>query len=169
MADADREPADAVNDELADEAADLILEAEENLQQNRAEQEAFLETVKEEEGAEVLETTCTLIGEYTVDLRATLDGELMDQMGHLDAKVERLQGGDARAYEISETADDISQLLADVIDDSGWTKGRFYEAYEAEGLNPLGVMLERAFEALKAERERREGVADGFRQEPSGT
>lgn len=149
-------------DELA---ADLALDAKETYEDHRAEQEAFLETVAEEEGAEVLETECNLIGDYTVPLKAKLSGEIMDRMGALDDRLERLQAGEARAYEISETADEVSQLLADVIDSSDWHKEKFYAAYESEGLDPLGVMLERAFESLKAERERRRGTADGFRPE----
>ena len=150
-------------DQLAEDAADLILEADDQLRQNREEQQEFLDTVAEEEGAEVLETTCNIIGDYTVDLRAQLNGELMDKMGRIDDRLERIQSKDARAYEISDTADEVSQLLADVIDDSEWHKDTFYQAYRENGLDPLGVMLERAFEQLKAEKERREGTADGFR------
>jgi len=89
----------------------------------------------------------------------------MDRMSHLDARMERFENGEARGYEISETADEVSQLLADLIDGDDWTKRKFYSAYEAEGLDPLGVMLERVMNAVKDERERREGVADGFRSE----
>ena len=152
-------------DQLAEDAADLILEADDQLRQNRQEQQEFLDTVAEEEGAEVLETSCNLIGDYTVDLRAQLNGELMDKMGRIDDRLERIQSNDARAYEISDTADEVSQLLADVIDDSEWRKDTFYQAYRENGLDPLGVMLERAFEQLKAEKERREGTADGFRSQ----
>lgn len=159
------EEPETINDDLADDAAELIREADDQLRQNRQEQEQFLETVAEEEGAEVLETECNLIGEYTVPLKAKLSGDIMDRMGALDDRLERLEAGDARAYEISETADEVSQLLADVIEAPDWHKEKFYKAYEAEGLDPLGVMLERAFEQLKAERERRNGVADGFRKE----
>lgn len=160
----DQEPeAEPVQDELAEEAADLILEAEEQYQEAQAEQEEFLETVQEEEGAEVLETQCNIIGDFTVPIKAKLDGALMDKMGHMDARIERFQEGEARGYEISETADEISQILADVIDDPSWHKDKFYTAYESEGLDPLGVMLERVFESLKTERERRQGAAEGFR------
>lgn len=156
-------------DDLADDAADLILEAEEQYQENLAEQEAFLETVAEEEGAEVLETQCNLIGDYTVPLKAKLSGEIMDRMGALENRLERLESGDASTYEISAAADETSQLLADIIDDSDWHKDKFYAAYESEGLAPLGKMLETAFESLKAERERRDGVASGFRSKPEGS
>ena len=146
-------------------AADLALDAKESFEQSRVEQEAFLETVAQEEGAEVLETQCNLIGDYTVPLKAKLDGDLMDAMGRIDDRLQRLQGKQGRAYEITETADEVSQLLADVIDDPEWHKSKFYAAYQSEGLDPLGVMLERAFESLKQERERRNGTADGFRSE----
>jgi len=159
------EEPETIDDDLADEAGEMLLEMEAEYEEKMAEQEAFLETVAEEEGSEVLETQCNLIGDYTVPLKAKLSGEIMDRMGALDDRLERLQAGEARAYEISETADEVSQLLADVIDSTDWHKEKFYAAYESEGLDPLGVMLERAFESLKAERERRQGTADGFRPE----
>jgi len=158
-------PAEPTNDALADEAAELIRETNEKYEQNREEQAAFLDTVAEEEGATELETECNLIGDYTVTLRAKLNGDVIDRLGQIDARLERVQSGDAPAYEISEVADDVSQVLADVIDGDSWTKARFYEAYRAEGVDPLGVMLKRVFESLQEERERREGTADGFRSE----
>lgn len=146
-------------------AADMAMDAKESYEQSQIEQQEFLDTVAEEEGAELLETECNLIGDYVVPLSAKLDGELMDAMGRIDARLERLQSKQGRAYEFSETADEVCQLLADVIDSPEWHKSKFYKAYEAEGLEPLGVMLERAFESLKAERERRQGTADGFRKQ----
>jgi hypothetical protein len=157
------EEPETLNDELADEAGEMLLEMEEEYEEKMAEQEAFLETVAEEEGSEVLETKCTIIGDYTVDIRAKLNGELMDRLSHMDARVERFENGEARGYEITETADEISQILADVVNDDSWGKEKFYAAYEQEGLAPLGVMLERAFESLKEERERQQGAAEGFR------
>jgi hypothetical protein len=98
-----------------------------------------------------------------VPLKAKLSGDIMDRMGALEDRIERMEDGDARAYEIGETADNLSQLLADVIDDASWHKGKFYEVYESEGLEPLGVMTQRVFESLREERDRRRGAADGFR------
>ena len=158
MADAEPEPG-----ELDEFAAQLAAETDEKFEQNREKQDEFLDTVAEEEGAEVLETECNLIGEYTVPLQAKLDGKLMDAMGRIDDRLERIQAGEARAYEIGDTAEEVSELLADVIDDATWDKRTFYQAYEDEGIDPLGVMLERAFESLKTEKERRQGTADGFR------
>jgi len=157
------EEPETIDDELADEAGEMLLEMEAEYEEKMAEQEAFLETVAEEEGSEVLETKCNLIGDYTVPIKAKLNGELMDRLSHMDARVERFENGEARGYEITETADEISQILADVVNDDSWGKEKFYAAYEQEGLAPLGVMLERAFESLKEERERQQGAAEGFR------
>jgi len=157
------EEPETIDDDLADEAGEMLLEMEAEYEEKMAEQEAFLETVAEEEGSEVLETQCNLIGDYTVPIKAKLNGELMDRLSHMDARVERFENGEARGYEITETADEISQILADVVNNDSWGKEKFYAAYEQEGLAPLGVMLERAFESLKEERERQQGAAEGFR------
>jgi hypothetical protein len=154
---------ETVDDEIADQAGEMLLEMQQEHEEKMAEQEAFLETVAEEEGSEVLETQCNIIGDYTVPIKAKLNGELMDRLSHMDARVERFEQGEARGYEITEAADEISQILADVVDDTSWGKQKFYAAYEQEGLAPLGVMLERAFESLKEERERQQGAAEGFR------
>jgi hypothetical protein len=161
MPDTDKQDFDEV-------AADLALDAKESHEENLQEQEEFLDTVAEEEGAEVLETKCNIIGDYVVPLKAKLDGELMDAMGRIDARLERLEQGQGRGYEFSETAEEVSQLLSDVIDDREWHKSKFYKAYKAEGLDALGVMLERAFNSLKKEKERRAGTADGFRKDNEG-
>ena len=152
-------------DDFNARAADLVLETHEEYQERQAEHEAFLETVAEEEGAETLTTECNLIGEYTVPLEAKLNGAVMDDLGAIHAGLERLEEGEGAAYEISEAADQAAQLLADVIADPEWHKAKFYAAYEAEGLDPIGVMIERVFDALQAEQKRRRGTADGFRSE----
>jgi len=144
-------------------AVALQQEAQQDYQEQRQEQEEFLQTVKEEEGADTLETECNIVGDYVVPLKAKLDGALLDEMGEMDARLERLQEGEGRAYEFGEAADRASQMLADVINSPEWRKDTFYKSYEEEGLEPLGAMLERAFESLKAEKERQEGAAEGFR------
>ena len=147
-------------DELA---ADLAQDAKESFKANREEQAAFLDAVADEEGAERLETTCTIHG-HTVGVSATLNGELMDAMSRIDNRLERLENEEGRAYEFSETADDVCQLLSDVTDEPALTKSAFYATYSEHGLDPLGVILESVFESLQAERERKEGAADGFRK-----
>jgi len=150
---------------LDDLAQELVEDTQDKYEETQAAQAEFLESVAEESGAEVLETQCNLIGEYSVPLRAKLSGDIMDRMGALEDRLERMESGNAAAYEVGETADEISQILADIIDDPEWHKSKFYKAYEAEGLAPLGVMTERVFESLKDERDRRRGTANGFRQE----
>jgi len=152
-----------VDDDLADEAGELILEANEELEQRRAEQEAFLETVEEETDAPVVETPCNIIGDYTVDIRAELDGELTDRLGEMEARLERVDAGEGHAYDITEVADETSQMLADLITDPTWDKETFYEAYERTGHEALLEMFTEVFNAIKSERERQEGAAEGFR------
>jgi len=141
----------------------LMHAAEQEYQQKREEQEEFLDTVAEEEGQETLETECNIVGDYVVPIRAKLNGELMDQLGEMDARLERLEAEEGRAYEFGEAADKASQVLADAIDDNDWHKKKFYTVYKQEGILPLGAMLKRVFESLKKERERRQGAAEGFR------
>ena len=160
MSEPEQEP---VQDELAENAADLIMEAEEALQERRANQDELLNAVSENEGAKVLETQCNIMGDITVPLRAKLNGELIDRMGQVEHRLERVQSEQGSTYDVSEAADDAASLLADSIDSSEWDKAMFYEAYREEGLQPLGEMLKRAFESLKKERERQEGAAEGFR------
>jgi len=167
------EPTDepeTVDDELADEAADLILDAEEQLQENRKEQQEFLDTVAEEEGEAPVETTCNIVGDYTVPLSAKMNGDLIDRMSAVQEQGQRVeQNPESEGHKISEVADQMCQVLADVIDDPEWHKQKFYEAYRAEGPEPILTMLERCFDALKQERERMEGDADGFRSKSGGT
>ena len=146
-------------DELAQ---DLVEDASQEFEQSREEQAAFLDAVADEEGAEVLETTASIKG-HSVPVSARLNGDVMDAMGRIDSRLERIEREEARAYEVSDTADDVAQLLADVTDDPALTKREFYRQYEAHGIAPLGTVLERVMNALKVERERRQGIADGFR------
>jgi len=154
---------DTIDDDLADQAGELILEANEEYQKRKAEQEAFLETVEEETDAPLVETPCNIIGDYTVDIRAKLDGELTDRLGEMEARLERVDAGEGHAYDISDVADETSQMLADLITDPTWDKSTFYEAYERTGIEPLLEMFEEVFTAIKNERERQTGAAEGFR------
>lgn len=152
------------DDDLADAAGELILEANEQLEQNRQEQKQFLDAVSEEEGAEVLETQCNLIGDITAPLSAKLNGELIDRMSDVQETGKQIEANpEAEGHKVSRVADEMCLILADVVDDSTLDKSTFYQAYREEGLDPMLTMLDRAFESLKDERERRQGVADGFR------
>jgi len=86
---------------LDDIAQELVETADDNYQQSQERQQAFLDTVADEEGAEVLETQCNLVTGYTVPLKAKLSGDIMDRMGALEDRLERMEDGDARAYERS--------------------------------------------------------------------
>jgi hypothetical protein len=89
----------------------------------------------------------------------------MDRLAHIDEKLDRVESGDERVYKASEAADDAAQLLADLVDSPQYNKALFYKTYEQQGLEILGEFIERIFEGLQNARERREGIADGFRQE----
>jgi len=145
------------------DAAELMQEAEQEYQQKREEQQAVLDTVAEEDGADVLETTCNIAGDHTVPLKAKLNGKVLDQMGALEARFEDFEDGNVKGYEIGETADDMAQMLADVVDSPEWDKQTFYGLYEKEGLEPIGKLLIRALNSLLKERERQQGAAEGFR------
>jgi hypothetical protein len=97
-----------------------------------------------------------------VTLEARLNGELIDKLGKVQERLENAES-DERLYDVTEAADDASQLLADVVVNPEYDKETFYRVYEGLGLEDLGKMLRRAFEALKTERERLSGDAEGFR------
>lgn len=149
----------------SDKPPELVQKAREQRQQRQEEQEDFLEAVAKEEGIEPLETTVTLVGDYTVTVTARLDGQLMDRLAHIDEKLDRVEAGDERVYKASEAADDAAQLLADLVDDPEYNKELFYRTYEQQGLDIIGDFIETIFEGLQNARERRQGTADGFRQE----
>lgn len=150
-------------------AAQLAQDAKESYEVQKQEQQEFLDTVAEEEGAEVLETTCNLIGDYTVPLKAKMNGDLMDRMAGVQAQGKQIEANpNEEAHKTPEVVDRMCQILADLIDDAEWNKEKFYAAYRSEGWQPIMKMLNRAFESLEGERERREGAADGFRQQPDG-
>ena len=153
-------------DELA---ADLALAAKDDYEEAQAEQEEFLNTVAEEEGEAPIETECNIIGEYTVPVRAKMNGELIDRMSAVQAQGKRIERDpEAEGHKMSEVADEMCQVLADVINDPEWTKRKFYQAYRAEGPEPILTMLDRVFDSLKKEKERMEGRADGFRTDAGG-
>jgi glutaredoxin 2 len=154
-----------MSDDFNERAADMVLETEQEYQEKKAEQEAFLDAVAEESDVEILETKCNLIGDFVVPVRAKLSGEVMERMEALDERMQKLDTGDAR---VSETADEVSQLLADLIDDPEYNKQLFYDVYRKNNLNELSGLLETVFTALKEERKRRRGAADGFRKDADG-
>lgn len=168
MAD-DEQPAGMDAENLDERAADLALDAAESYQEKQAEQKEFLDTVAEEEGEAPIETECNLIGDYTVPIRAKMNGKLIDRMSAVQAQGKRIENNpEAEGHKITEVADEMCQVLADLIDDPEWDKRTFYQAYREEGPTPVLNMLDRAFDSLKKEKKRMEGRADGFRPDAGG-
>lgn len=143
---------------------ELVAEANERYQQDREEREAFLSAVAEEDGAEVIETHVTLIEGFDVDVAARLDGRLTDTLAAIEKQV---KGEEVSAMDVRDTAERTAMLLERVVDEPEasppYDRDLFMQVYDREGLAALGKMLRRVLEGVKAERERREGVSDGFR------
>jgi hypothetical protein len=152
------------DDELPS-AEELIEETNERYEAAQERKEEFLETVKDDSDEEVVETSCNLVGDMVVDIRAKRNGELIDRMGHIEETLEAVEAEEEGTYRISEVADEASQLLADTVQDSGLDKEAFYIAYSEEGIDELGKMIENVFESIEKEVEKQRGSADGFRSE----
>ncbi len=152
-------------DDKDQKALELIEQAEEKHQKRQQEQQEFLDAIADESEAKIIETTAKLAEGFTVEVSAKRNGELMDRMGHIEEKLEYVEDKKHGTYKISEAADDASQLLDDLVEDNSLDKETFYQVYRSEGLETLGTLLERAFDAIEQEVERRQGTADGFRQQ----
>lgn len=151
------------DDELPS-AEELIEETNQRYEAAQERKEEFLETVKDDSDEDVVETSCNLVGDMVVDIRAKRNGELIDRMGHIEETLEAVKAEEEGTYRISEVADEASQLLADIVEDSGLDKEAFYIAYRKEGIDELGKMIESVFESIETEVERIKGASDGFRQ-----
>lgn len=152
-------------DDADQQRKELLEQTRERHEERQEEIEAFHEAVKDESDAEVLETECNIVGDITVSVSAKRNGRLMDKMGHIEERLEYVEKEEAGTYKITEAAEDASQLLADVVDDPELTKDEFYKVYRSEGLEELGKMLERAFNAIEEESKRQQGAVDGFRKQ----
>lgn len=151
--------------ELDQIAGEMAQSAKHTFEERREEQAEILDAVREESDALVLEPTCNILADYTVPLKAKMNGELIDRMGSIHEQGTRIEENPEEAFhEVSDVADQMSQLLADAINDPEWSKSLFYQVYREEGFDPLYGMLEEVMDALKAERERKQGVAEGFRK-----
>lgn len=140
--------------------AELVSKTREKHREHKAEQDAFLEAVKEEDGAEEIHTHVTLVEGFDVDVSVTLDGNLTDTLAEIE---ERTQADEPSAMDVRHTANKASGLLADAVDDPEYNRALFIETYRKEGLPALGKMLKRTLEGVKSERERQHGAAEGFR------
>jgi len=144
---------------------EMVEQTREKHEQRQEEVRAFHEAVEADSEADVVETQCNIVGDIMVTVSAKQNGELIDRMGHIEERLEYVDNEEAGTYKISEAADDAAQLLADVVEDPELTKAEFYQVYESEGLQELGKMLNRVFDAIESEQERMRGAADGFRAE----
>lgn len=152
-------------DTITDRQKELLEKTNERYEEQQEQIEKFHEAVKSESDAEVIETETNLVGEIVVPVSAKQNGDLIDRMGAIEERLERVERENRGTYEITDAAEDASQLLADVVDEPGLDKQEFYKVYRSEGLEELGKMLETAFGAIQTEAERRAGAVDGFRQQ----
>lgn len=154
-------------DASPEEQKEVILEA--SKQQKQASDEAqaeLLDSLSEEHGTERVQTPVTLAGDVTGTVDVELNGELMDRFGVMEERLEELEDGERGLYRIGEAAEDVSQLLADMLVEPEYNKEFFYGVYEDTNLNAVGALLERVSEAIEDERERMAGAAEGFRSRP---
>jgi len=158
-------PAEPTNDALADEAAELIRETNEQYQQNREEQHELLKAVAEEDGAPLLETQCEIY-DHVVPVSGRLTGGLMERFESLDDEIQRRQDGDDDARRVSAIIRELTEELSALIDDGELTADELYQLYRREGGEPLRTIADNVIDALKREDERERGTADGFREEP---
>jgi len=157
------ETPETIDDEVADQAAELLMETEEAYQEQKAEQEAIIEEIGEEAGAPLLETKCNIIGERVVPVSAKLNGDLIDRFGKIDARLSKGEEADSAVYEFGQAVRDGCELLADMIDDKTWDATTLLAAYKQEGHGAILTMINNVFDSLTKERERVEGAASGFR------
>lgn len=143
---------------------ELLDKTQERHEERQEEIAEFHDAVKEESDAEVIETTCNIAGDMTVDVSAKRNGELMDKIGHIEERLEYVESEERGTYKVTEAAEDASQLLADLVDDPHLDKQEFYKVYRSEGLETLGELIESVMQAIETEVKTRRQAADGFRK-----
>jgi len=154
-----------VQDQLAEDGADLILEADDQLRQNREEQHELLKAVSEEDGAPLLETRCEIYG-HVVPVSGRLTGAFVERMEELDAEAKRRANQEGEDNGVSDIIRELTQILDELIDDSELTADGLYQMYLNEGVQPVRTIVEGVMDALQKEDERKRGTADGFRKKP---
>jgi uncharacterized protein YbjQ (UPF0145 family) len=152
-----------LDDVFSDEEVAAIEDTRETKREYEERQRDFLESVASESETELLKTQTELVEGHVVGLEAKLNGELIDRLGRVQQRLEAAES-DRHLSDVSEAADEASQILADAIVDAEFDKELFYNVYEMEGLTELGTLLSRVFDALQKERERLSGDAEGFRK-----
>ncbi|QLG62833.1 hypothetical protein [Halorarum salinum] len=144
----------------------LLDESRQTRQDLEAEQQDLLDSLGEEHGGDLIETTVTLPGDNVATIEVLINGELINRMSRVESMLSALddpQPGDLE--KIERAMDDAAGVLADMTVEAKYSKEVFYEVYRLHGPEALGTHVEAAFDAIEAEMERRSGTANGFREE----
>jgi len=154
-------------DKLSDSANELLRETRESKREADERQSEILESIKEERGAEVIETQFMITSKHSAPIRTKLNGELIDKISHIESSVpsDRNEIDAEDLKNISMLMDETATLLSDIIPDKDFHKQMFYDVYKSEGAESLGEIAEEAFSAIEREVKRKRGDIDGFRGE----
>lgn len=149
-------------------AEELQAEADRAAAKLEADQRAILDELEAEHGGDLIETDVVLPGENAATVSVVLNGELIDRLSHVTEQLNQLDAEDTEDVEavvtIPEIMDESSQICADALEEPKYSKELFYAIYERYGPEALGEHLETISEAIKRERKRKAGDADGFRE-----
>lgn len=150
-------------DASAEEKKETILKASKKRKQELdKKQNEILGEIQEEHGGELVETPVNIAGDYTATIKTKLNGELISRMG---AVQDRLEAGEEQESlrDIDAAMDEAATILDGIIEESEYDKKLFFNVYDQEGPEALAVLIERVFDAIEKERERKSGNIDGFR------
>jgi len=151
------------DDFLGEGGAAILDESRGSKRESDRERQEFLETIRDTDQAELIETKVTLVDGFAVTVSTKLDGHVTKTMADIDRRVESIESGEGRAYELQEVAELTAELMSSVIAEDHFDQSLFMEVYDSEGMEVLVGMMERVFEGINEERKRRMGAADGFR------
>lgn len=150
--------------EYANDREALIEETKEIQQEREQERQAFVNDLRSESDAEVIETPVTLFGDYTATVECKLSGEVLQRIEYIDENMpdeEGFERGDPA--KLNRVADQLCILLDDMLAEATYDHETFDEVYQLEGWDPLITVWEKVGDAIEKEQERRRGSADGFR------
>jgi len=150
------------NDNLANEAAELIQETNAEYEQNKQDQHDLLDAVAEEDGAPLLETKCEIYG-HVVPVSGRLTGGFIERVEALDAEAKEIANEENPDRSVSDVIRELAEIGDDLIDDPELTADQIYQVYVDNGPRPVRTVIEEVIESLQREEERVSGDADGFR------
>lgn len=136
----------------------------ERKQELEQEQQEILGEIQEEHGGELIETPVNIAGDYTANIKTKLNGELISRMG---AVQDRLEAGEENESlrDIDAAMDEAATILDGIIEEPEYDKKLFFNVYDQEGPESLAAIIEKVFDALEQEQERKQGAVDGFRKQ----